>query len=143
MRFMIIRRADEETEAGAQPSEELFEAMSRYNEELLKAGALLDGAGLTPSSLGAAVEWRGGAGPTVVDGPFAEGKELVAGYTMIQADSLQDAIELVKRWPTLDGHGNVELEIRRVGELEDYDISDELKEKERQLRADSEQNRKV
>jgi hypothetical protein len=140
VRFMIIRRADEETEAGKPPSEELIEAMSRYNEELVKTGALLDGAGLAPSSKGAVVEFGRGR-PRVVDGPFAEAKELIAGYTIVQADSLQDVIELVKRWPTLDGNGNVELEIRRVGEPEDYDMSDELKDKERQLRADAELNR--
>ena len=140
MRFMIIRRADEDTEAGAPASEELIDAMSRYNEELVKAGVLLDGAGLAPSSKGAVVEFRGGE-VSVVDGPFAEAKELVAGYTMVQADSLEEVIELVKRWPTLDGGGNVELEIRRVGEPEDYDMSDELKDKERDLRAKAELNR--
>lgn len=140
MRFMIIRRADEDTEAGAPASEELIDAMSRYNEELVKAGVMLDGAGLAPSSKGAAVDFRDGK-VSVLDGPFAEAKELVAGYTMVQADSLQDVIELVKRWPKLDGGGNVEIEIRRVAELEDYDISDEIKEKERQLRAQAEQDR--
>ncbi|WP_460406741.1 YciI family protein [Actinophytocola sediminis] len=139
---MIIRRADADTEAGVPASEELFDAMSSYNQELMKAGALLDGAGLAPSSTGAAVDFRDGR-VTVVDGPFGEVTELVAGYTMVQADSLQDVIELAKRWPTLDGNGNVELEIRRVGELDDYDMSDELKETERRLRADTEQNRGV
>jgi hypothetical protein len=142
LRFMIIRRADEETEAGAPASEELIDAMSRYNEELVKAGVLLDAAGLAPSSKGAVVEFGAGR-PTVVDGPFAEAKELIAGYTIVRADSLQDVIELVKRWPKLDGNGNVELEIRRIGEPEDYDMSDELKDKERQMRADAELNRGV
>ena len=140
MRFMIIRRADAETEAGTQASAELIDAMSRYNEELVKAGVMLDGAGLHPSSKGALVEFDGGR-TTVIDGPFAEAKELIAGYTMVRADSLQDVIELVKRWPKLDGGGNVEIEIRQVGEPDDYDMSDELKEKERQMRAKSELNR--
>lgn len=140
---MIIRRADEETEAGATGSPELFDAMTRYNEELLKAGVLLDGAGLTPSSKGAAVDFRDGK-VSVVDGPFAEAKELIAGYTMVRADSLQDVIEIVKRWPVVDGHGNVELEIRRVGDPEDYvDMSDETKELELRLRAETDQKRGV
>lgn len=140
MRFMIIRRADEETEAGVQPSVELIDAMSRYNEELVKAGVMLDGAGLHPSSAGVVVEFSGGR-TSVIDGPFTEAKELIAGYTMVKADSLQDVIELVKRWPKLDGGGNVEIEIRQVGETEDYDMSDQLKDKEREMRAQAKINR--
>jgi hypothetical protein len=140
LRFMIIRRADEDTEAGAPASEELIDAMSRYNEELVRSGALLDAAGLAPSSKGAVVQFGHGK-PKVLDGPFAEAKELIAGYTIVRADSLQDVIELVKGWPKLDGNGNAELEIRRIGEAEDYEMSDELKDKERQLRADAELNR--
>jgi hypothetical protein len=140
---MIIRRADEETEAGVPGSPELFDAMTRYNEELLKAGVLLDGAGLTPSSQGAAVDFRDGR-VSVVDGPFAEAKELIAGYTMVRADSLQEVIEIVKRWPVIDGHGNAELEIRRVGDPDDYqNMSDETKELELRLRAETEQKRGV
>lgn len=140
MRFMIIRRADEDTEAGAPASEELIEAMSRYNEELAKAGVLLDAAGLRPSSDGAVVEFSG-SGTSVIDGPYAEAKELIAGYTIVQADSLQDVIELVKRWPKQDGGGNVEIEIRQIAETDEYDMSDELKDKERQMRAQAENNR--
>jgi hypothetical protein len=140
VRFMIIRKADADTEAGVQASEELIDAMARYNEELVRAGIMLDGAGLLPSSHGAVVEFSGGR-TKVLDGPYAEAKELIAGYTMVRADSLQEVIELVKRWPKLDGGGNVEIEIRQVGETDDYDVSDELKEKERALRAEAELNR--
>jgi len=140
VRFMVIRRADADTEAGAPASEELIDAMTRYNEELVRAGVMLDGAGLAPSSAGAIVEFSGGS-TRVIDGPFAEAKELIAGYTMVRADSLQEVVELVKRWPTLDGGGNVEIEIRRIGETDEYDMSDELKEKEHQMRAQAEANR--
>ncbi|MCT2583397.1 YciI family protein [Actinophytocola gossypii] len=142
MRFLIIRRADADTEAGKPASEELVEAMSQYNQELVRAGALLDAAGLAPSSAGAIVEFSGG-GTTVIDGPFAEAKELIAGYTMVRADSLQEVVELVKRWPTLDGGGNVEIEIRRIAETDEYDMSDELKEKEHEMRATTEANREA
>jgi len=120
LRFMIIRRADDETEAGVPGSEEMFTAMTRYNEELAKAGVLLDGAGLQPSSKGAKVRFSGSR-RTVIDGPFTEAKELIAGYTLIEVDSLADAIELVKKWPKVDGHGNATIEIRRVAEIEDFD----------------------
>ncbi|WP_332888563.1 YciI family protein [Actinophytocola xanthii] len=131
---MIIRRADEHTEAGEPASEALVDAMSRYNEELLKAGVLLDATGLHPSSRGAIVEFSGGR-TAVIDGPFTEAKELIAGYTMVRADSLEEVVELVKRWPTLDGGGNVDLEIRQVAEPEDFDVRPELIERERELRA--------
>ena len=116
MRFIIIRRADEATEAGARASEALIEAMARYNEELVKAGVMLAGDGLHPTAKGALVKFSGGR-PTVVDGPFTEAKELVAGFTMIDVGSKAEAIEWARRWPTLDGDGEVELEIRQVYEL--------------------------
>jgi hypothetical protein len=116
---MIIRRADEETEAGVAPTEELFDAMTRYNEELVKAGVMIDGAGLQPTSKSMKVRFRGGKA-SVVDGPFTEAKELIAGYTLIEADSLADVIELVKKWPQVDGHGNAQIEIRRVTGPEDF-----------------------
>lgn len=121
MRFMIIRKADRNTEADPtpMPGEALMAAMGKYNEELARAGALLDGAGLHPSRRGARVKFSGGK-PTVIDGPFAEAKELIAGYTLIQARSREEAIEWVKRWPPLDGDGEVELEIRQLYELEDF-----------------------
>lgn len=136
MRFMIIRRADEETEAGVPPSAELLEAMTKYNEELVQAGVLLDGAGLQPSSKGAKVRFAGGR-LTVVDGPFTEAKELIAGYTMIEVDSLAEAVEWVKKWPKLDGHGNAKIEIRQVAGPEDFgdEFTPELREQEDKLRA--------
>ena len=119
MRFMIIRKADEETEAATMPSEQLLQDMAKYNEQLMKAGMLLDGMGLQPSSKGARVKFTNGK-PRVIDGPFTEAKELIAGFTLIQAKSKEEAIEWVKRWPKLDGHGNVEIEIRQVYEMEDF-----------------------
>ena len=120
MRFMLIRKADEETEAGVMPTQELVEAMGRYNEELVKAGVMVSGDGLMASSKGARVHFSGTGRTTVVDGPFAEAKELIAGYTMIEVDSLDEAIEWVKRWPVEDGHGNVEIEIRQIAEMDDF-----------------------
>lgn len=127
MRFMIIRKADAQTEAEPTPvpSEALLAAMGKYNEELARAGALLDGAGLQPSRKGARVKFSGGK-PCVIDGPFAEAKELIAGYTLIQAKSREEAIEWVKRWPPLDGGGEVELEIRPLYELEDFGPSEAI-----------------
>jgi PhnB protein len=118
MRFMIIRKADPETEAGAMASEELIEAMAKYNEEMINAGVLLGGDGLQPSSRGARIKFSNGK-PVITDGPFTEAKEMIAGYTLIQAASREEALEWVKRWPTLDGHGNVELELRQLYELEE------------------------
>jgi hypothetical protein len=120
MRFMLIRRADEETEAGVMPSPELIEAMSRYNEELVKAGVMLAGDGLMASDKGARVHFDRTGRKTVIDGPFTEAKELIAGYTMIEVDSLADAIEWVKKWPVEDGHGNAQIEIRQVAEADDF-----------------------
>ncbi len=125
MRFMIIRKADKDTEAGLMPTEELLAAMGQYNEQLMKAGAMLDGAGLQPSSKGARVKFSGGT-PTVIDGPFDEAKELIAGFSIIQAKSKAEAIEWVKRWPVLDGGGNVEIEIRQMYELEDFGPSEAI-----------------
>jgi hypothetical protein len=115
MRFMIIRKADADTEAGVLPTEEQLEKMLRYNEELTKAGVLLAGEGLHPSSKGARVRFTGGE-PTIVDGPFTEAKELIAGFTMIQVRSRDEAIEWLKRWPESD----VELELRQVFEADDF-----------------------
>ena len=119
MRFMIIRKADAETEAGMMPGEELIAAMACYNEEMVNAGVMRAGDGLKPSSAGARVSFSGGR-PTVTDGPFTESKELVAGYSIIDVASKQEAIEWVKRWPQIDGHGNVQIEIRPLYELEDF-----------------------
>lgn len=125
MRFMIIRKADKETEAGVMPSEELINAMAAYNEELVKAGVMLSGEGLKPSSQGAKIKFSKGK-PTIVDGPFAEAKELIAGFTIIEVKSKEEALEWVKRWPQIDGHGEVELELRQVFELEDFGTSEAL-----------------
>jgi hypothetical protein len=129
--------ADNDTEAGVMPSEELLNAMGKYMEELAKAGVLLGGEGLHPSSRGARVEFRGGK-PTVIDGPFAEAKELIAGYTMLQVKSEEEALEWVKRWPGLDGGGNVRLEVRRVFEAEDFgaEFTPEAREREERLRTE-------
>ena len=137
MCFMIIRKADAETEAeaGTVPPEELIAAMGRYNEELVKAGVLLAAEGLHPTSKGMRVKF---AGPkrTVVDGPFGETKELIAGFWLIQVKSREEAIEWVKRIPNPDG-GESEIEIRQVFEAEDFgpELSPELREQESRLRA--------
>ena len=135
MRFMIIRRADEETETGAMPSPELLDAMMKYNEELIKAGVMLQGEGLQPSSKGMRVKFSGGK--QVIDGPFAETKELIAGFTMIQVKSREEAIEWVKRWPPIDAHGELELEIRQVFEPEDFGpaLTPEIRKQEERLRS--------
>ena len=125
MRFMIIRRADAETESGEMPSEELLAAMAAYNEQLVKAGVMLQGDGLQPSSKGARVKFSNGK-PRVIDGPFSESKELIAGFTMIDVRSKEEAIEWVKRWPAMDGGGEVELELRQVFELSDFGASDAI-----------------
>ena len=115
MRFMMIVKANKESEAGCMPSEELLAAMTKYNEELVKAGALLDLSGLHPSSKGARVQFSG-AKRTVIDGPFAETKELIAGFWLIQVKSKEEAIEWAKRVPFQEG----EIEIRQLHELEDF-----------------------
>jgi hypothetical protein len=119
MRFMLIRKADPKTEAGIMPSEQLLHDMGQYNEEMVKAGVMLDGTGLQPSSKGARVKFNAGK-PQIIDGPFAEAKELIAGFSIIQVNSRDEAIEWVKRWPVIDGDGNVEIEIRQLFEMEDF-----------------------
>jgi hypothetical protein len=118
MRFMVIVKASKDSEAGVMPSEELLIAMGKFNEELVKAGIMLEGMGLQPSSKGARIKFEG-KNRTVVDGPFAETKELVAGFWLIQVKSLQEAIEWMKRCPDPHSDGG-ELEIRQVYELEDF-----------------------
>ena len=119
MRFMIIRKADAETEAGVMPTQALISDMMAYNEEMVKAGVMLAGEGLHASSKGARVKFSGGK-PQVIDGPFSETKELVAGYSIIDVASREEAIAWVKRWPPLDGHGEVEIEIRQIIAAEDF-----------------------
>ena len=134
MRFMIIRKADRESEAGVLPSQELLAAMMTYNEELVKAGVMLQGEGLQASSKGARVKFSRGK-PTVTDGPFTETKELIAGFTMIQVKSKDEAIEWVKRWPAEDAEA--EIEIRQIFEAEDFGpaFTPEMREQEERLRA--------
>ena len=137
MRFMILRKADRATEAGIMPSEKLLAAMGSYMEEMVKAGILLGGEGLKPTANGARIKFSKGK-PTVTDGPFAESKEVVAGYCLIQVKSKQEAIDWVKRWPILDADGNVELEIRPLFEAEDFgaEFTPEMREKEEQMRTE-------
>ena len=135
MRFMIIVKADAKSEAGEMPSERLLTEMGKYNEELVKAGILLAGEGLHPSSKGARVRFSG-TKRTVVDGPFAETKDLVAGFWLIEVSSKEEAIEWVKRIPNPDG-GESEVEIRQVFEAEDFaGIAPDVMERERRLRAE-------
>jgi hypothetical protein len=138
MRFMILRRADRNTESGAMPSTALIAEMMKYNEELVKAGVLVTGDGLHPSSKGARIKFSKGK-PTVIDGPFAETQELIAGFTMIETKSREEAIEWVKRWPALDADGEVELELRQVIGASDFgpEFTPELQEQEQRLRARS------
>ena len=119
MRFLIIRKGDAETEAGVMPTRELAAAMMDYHQEMAQAGMILGGDGLQPTSKGVRIKFSGGK-PMVTDGPFTETKEIVAGYTLVQAGSLAEVVEWAKRWPPLDGHGEVELEIRQVYEIEDF-----------------------
>jgi hypothetical protein len=146
MRFVIFRKADPETEAETAPAtgidEALIAQMMAYNEELAKAGVLVGGDGLMPSSRGVKVKFTGGR-PKVIDGPFAEAKELVAGYTLIDVASREEAIEWLKKWPPLDGHGNVELELRQIYEAEDFGeaFTAELREQDSRIRALEQKNR--
>ena len=124
MRFMIIVKATRDSEAGVMPEEKLIAAMASYHEELAKAGALLDASGLQPSSRGWRIKYSGGK-RMLIDGPFAETKELVAGYTIIQAKSRQEAIEWTKRFPNPAGDGKeAEIEVRQLFELEDFGPSE-------------------
>lgn len=141
MRFMVLVKADKNTEAGALPDEKLLTEMGRFNEELAKAGVLLAGEGLHPSSKGARVHFSG-AKRTVIDGPFAETKELVAGYWLWKVKSKEEAIEWVKRCPNPTG-AEAEIEIRQVFEAEDFGpaFTPELREQEARLRAQAEAKR--
>ena len=133
MRFMILVKANADSEAGVLPSGEQLEEMGRFNEELVKAGIMLAGEGLQPSSRGARIRYDG-TQRTVIDGPFSETKELVAGFWLIQTRSRDEAVEWLKRAPFRDG----EVEIRQVFETEDFAPSDptgEIREAEQRLRA--------
>jgi hypothetical protein len=138
MRFMVIVKATEDSEAGIMPSEELLSAMMKYNEELVKAGIMLAGDGLHPSSKGARVHFSGDK-RTVIDGPFAETKELIAGYWIWQVRSLDEAIEWVKRCPN-PMLGESEIEIRQLFDIEDFGdaATPEIRQQEQRLRAETE-----
>ena len=134
MRFMILIRADKNSEAGVMPSEQMLAEMGKFNEELVKAGVMLAGEGLHPSSKGARVRFSG-TQRTVIDGPFAETKELIAGFWLWQVKSREEAIEWVKRCPN-PMPGESEIEIRQVFEAEDFgaEFTPELRAQEERLR---------
>ncbi len=136
MRFMIVVKADKNSEAGVMPSEQLLTEMGKYNEELAKAGVLLAGEGLHPSSKGARVKFSGSK-RTVTDGPFAETKELIAGFWLIQVKSKDEAIEWVKRAPNPMPGTESEIEIRQLFEADDFgaEFTPELREQEERIRA--------
>ncbi len=140
MRFMVIVKATEESEAGVMPSEQMLDEMGKYNEELVKAGVMLAGEGLHPSSNGARVRFSGEK-RTVIDGPFSETKELIAGYWLLQCKSLEECLEWVKRCPN-PMPGESEIEIRQVFEADDFGAAytPELREQEDRIRQQAEQN---
>jgi hypothetical protein len=136
MRFMVIVKANEKSEAGELPSERVLAEMGKFNEELVKAGVMLAGEGLQASSKGARVRFSGNKKPVVIDGPFAETKELVAGFWLWQCRSKEEAIEWAKRIPNPDGEES-EVEIRQVFETDDFapvDPTGQLREQEHRLR---------
>ena len=141
MRVMVIVKATKDSEAGILPSQELLTQMMKYNEELVKAGVMLAGEGLHPSSKGAPVRFNG-TNRTVIDGPFAETKELIAGYWLWQVKSMQEAIDWLKRCPN-PMPGESEIEIRRVFEAEDFGeaFTPELREQEDRVGAQAEKNK--
>jgi hypothetical protein len=136
MKVMVIVKATKDSEAGAMPDEKMLTEMGAFNEELVKAGIMLDGEGLKPSSAGARVRFSG-KNRTVIDGPFAETKELVAGFWIWKVKSLEEAIEWVKRCPN-PMPGESEIEIRPVFEVEDFgaEFTPELREQDERLRAE-------
>ena len=143
MRFMILVKATKDSEAGVLPDEKLLTEMGKYNEELVKAGSMLAGEGLQPSSKGARVRFSGKT-RTVIDGPFAETKELIAGYWLWQVTSKEEAIEWVKRCPNPFPDTESDIEIRQVFEAEDFgeEFTPELREQEERVRAQAEQLKK-
>ena len=139
MRFMVIVKANKDSEAGVMPTEKMLTEMGKYNEELVKAGVMLAGEGLQPSSKGARVRFDGKT-RTVTDGPFSETKELIAGFWLWQVRSRDEAVEWLKRAPFTDGE---ELELRQVFEMEDFgaEFTPELREQEKRVMAEAERNR--
>lgn len=138
-RFVALVKASPESESGVLPSTEILEEMTRYNEELVESGVMLAGEGLHPSSKGTRINYSGPTARTVTDGPFAEAKELVAGFWIIQARDLAEAVERLKRAPFQEG----EVEIRQIFEEEDFGdaLTPELRETEQRLREQAAQNR--
>ncbi len=141
MRVMAIVKASKDSEAGVMPSEELLAAMGEFNEEMVKAGVMLAGEGLQASSKGARVSFGGDGERTVIDGPFAETKELIAGYWLLQVSSFEEAVEWMKRCPN-PHHEAGEIEIRQVFEADDFgdELTLELREQEERTRTQAEQN---
>jgi hypothetical protein len=137
MRFMVIVKADKDSEAGKMPDPKLMEEMTKYNEELVKAGVMLAGEGLHPSSRGARVRFSGDK-RTVIDGPFAETKELVAGFWLFQVKSKEEAIEWVKRCPNPMPGAESEIEIRQVFEIEEFgdSVTPEVRAAEERMRTE-------
>ena len=137
MRFMILLKADQHSEAGEMPSEELLTEMGKFNDELIKAGVMLSGEGLHPSASGARVSFGKDGNVRVVDGPFAETKELLAGFWIWRVNSKQEAIDWVKRVPMPMAGGEAEIEIRQIFEMEDFGdtMTPELREQEERQRA--------
>ncbi len=135
-RFVIFRMADRQTETGVMPGEPLLAAMGRYNQDMIDAGVFVDGMGLQPTAKGARVNYSNGQ-RTVVDGPFTEAKELVAGFTIIQARSKEEALAWVKRWPPLDANGELELHVRQIFDSEEFEanLTPELRAAEERQRA--------
>jgi hypothetical protein len=142
MRFMVIVKATPDTEAGVMPTTEDLAAMQAYNEELARAGVMLTGEGLHPSSAGARVRFDPEGRATVVDGPFAETKELIAGFWILQASSKEEVLEWVKRIPTGPGQP-AEVEVRQVFDVEDFGeaFTPELREQDARIRAHAEEQR--
>ncbi len=143
MRFMVIVKATKDSEAGVMPSEQLLTEMGRYNEKLMKAGVMLAGEGLQPSSKGARVTFSGNT-RTVIDGPFAETKELIAGYWLWNCKSKEEAIEWVKRCPN-PMPGESEIEVRQVFEADDFgaEFTPDLREQEQRVRSQAQQQKKT
>lgn len=140
MRFMIIVKATKESEAGVMPKQELFAAMASYHEELAKAGVLLDASGLQPSSKGWKVKYSGKK-RSLVDGPFTESKELIAGFTMIQVKTREEAVEWTRRFPNPAGEGvETEIEVRQLFEMDDFEKNEDT---DRFRKLDGEQRQKL
>ncbi|HEY6088975.1 MAG TPA: YciI family protein [Gemmatimonadaceae bacterium] len=141
MRFMVIVKADKDSEAGVLPDQKLLADMGKFNEELVKAGVMLAGEGLQPSSKGARVRFSGSK-RTVIDGPFSETKELIAGFWLFQTKSLEEAIEWVKRSPNPSPGKDSEIEIRQVFEAEDFgaEFTPELRQQEERILRQAKEN---